>query len=135
MMRLVKVSVIYFALVFGTGFILGTIRVLWLVPRLGVRKSEFLELPLMILVTVIAARWINRRFLSKDSSTGRLWVGWVSFGLLVAAELAIGIGMQGRSFFEILIDRDPISGAVYYGSLILFAIMPWLVGRSWLRRG
>lgn len=134
-MRLVKVSVIYFALVFGTGFILGTIRVLWLVPQLGVRKSELLELPLMTLVTVIAARWINRRFLSKDSSTSRLWVGWVAFGLLVAAELAIGIGMQGRSFFEVMIDRDPVSGAVYYASLILFAIMPWLVGGSWLRRG
>jgi hypothetical protein len=34
-MQIAKAAVLYFALVFGTGFVLGTIRTLWVVPRLG----------------------------------------------------------------------------------------------------
>jgi hypothetical protein len=36
-MRTLKAGVLYFALVFGAGFVLGTIRTLWVVPRLGAR--------------------------------------------------------------------------------------------------
>ena len=32
-MQIVKAAVLYFALVFGAGFMLGTIRTLWVVPR------------------------------------------------------------------------------------------------------
>jgi hypothetical protein len=32
-MQVVKAGVVYFALVFGAGFVLGTIRTLWVVPR------------------------------------------------------------------------------------------------------
>jgi hypothetical protein len=34
--------------VFGTGFVLGPIRVLWAVPRLGERVAELMEAPLML---------------------------------------------------------------------------------------
>lgn len=34
--QILKAAALYFGLVFGTGFVLGTIRVLWVVPRLGV---------------------------------------------------------------------------------------------------
>ena len=37
-------GVFYFGLVFGTGFVLGPVRVLWLAPRVGERWAELIEL-------------------------------------------------------------------------------------------
>jgi hypothetical protein len=41
-----------FAMVFGVGFVLGTVRTLWVVPRFGNRTAELLELPLKHLAQV-----------------------------------------------------------------------------------
>ena len=60
-MRILKAGVIYFALVFGAGFMLGTVRVLWGVPHVGTRTAELLEAPIMLVVTILAARWVVRR--------------------------------------------------------------------------
>src|SRR5579883_2596395 len=56
-MRTLEAGLLYFALVFGTGFVLGTVRTLWIVPRLGDRTAELLEAPVMLAVIVAAARW------------------------------------------------------------------------------
>jgi len=37
-----------FALVFGMGFVLGTIRTLLVVPRVGARTAEQMETPIML---------------------------------------------------------------------------------------
>ena len=57
-MQVFKAAVLYFAFVFGAGFVLGTIRTLWVVPRLGTRKAELIETPIMLVVTIVAARWV-----------------------------------------------------------------------------
>ena len=56
-MQVMKAGVLYFALVFGAGFVLGTVRTLWVVPRVGTRKAELMETPIMLVVTIVAARW------------------------------------------------------------------------------
>jgi hypothetical protein len=45
LMKALKAGMLYFVLVFGTGFVLGTIRTLWIVPRLGTGMAELLEMP------------------------------------------------------------------------------------------
>ena len=69
--KLFMSSAEYFAIVFGAGFVFGTVRVMWLVPTVGVRVAELTELPLMLAVVFFAARWVNRRFLTeRDQSAG-----------------------------------------------------------------
>ena len=53
-MRYLKAAAIYFALVFGAGCVLGPVRILWLVPRVGTRAAELIEMPIML--AVIAGR-------------------------------------------------------------------------------
>jgi hypothetical protein len=60
--RIIWAGLTYFALVFGVGFILGPIRILLIVPRLGERVAELLEAPVMLLVIIFAALWVVRRF-------------------------------------------------------------------------
>ena len=128
-MQALKTGIIYFLLVFGTGFVLGTVRVLLIVPHVGHRAAELLEMPLMLLATVLAARWITRRFPEPHNSAGRLAIGGIALGLMLAAEMAVGIGLRGMTVSDIVLNRDPASGTAYYVSLVLFAAMPWLVSR------
>jgi len=55
-MQTLRAGVLYFAVVFGAGFILGPIRLLWAVPRFGPRIAELMEMPIMLVVIVVAAR-------------------------------------------------------------------------------
>ncbi len=128
-MRMLKPAAVYWALVFGAGFVLGTLRVLWLVPRVGTRTAELLESPLMLLATVLAARWMNRHFSVGDRPTVSLGIGLTALALLLAAEMGLGVALRGGSVLEALLDKDPVSGTVYYVLLGVFALMPWLLAR------
>jgi hypothetical protein len=128
-MTLPKSSAVYFAIVFAAGFVFGTVRVLWLVPRVGVRLAELTEVPLMLAVIFFAARWINRRFLTARGQSARLVVGVVAFALLLLAELILGMTLAGLTPREVFLNHDPVSGTVYYLSLGVFALAPWYLGR------
>lgn len=128
-MRSLKPAVLYFALVLGTGFVMGTIRVPFLVPRLGERYAELLEMPFMFLAIVLAARYVVRRFALPASLPLRLQVGFAALAMSVVAELLLATVLQGRSLVEFIASRDPVSGSVYLVMLLLFALMPAILGR------
>jgi hypothetical protein len=134
-MRIFRSGLAYFALVFGAGFVLGAIRVPLLVPRLGVRVAELIEMPIMLVVIVLAARFIARRFSLARSISVRLGVGAVALGLLLAAELLLAFLFRGQSVGEYIASRDPVSGGVYAATLVLFGLMPLALARSSVGRG
>jgi len=125
----IRAGLAYFALVFGAGFVLGALRVTLLVPRLGERMAELGEMPLMFVVTLVAARFVVRRFAVPPSVPARLGTGLLALVLLLAAELVLAVVLQERSPADHAASRDPISGSVYLAMLGLFAIMPVLVGQ------
>lgn len=126
----IRAGLAYFSVVFAAGFLLGMLRVLWVVPRLGERWAELAETPLMLLVSLLAARWVVRRFAVPDSSMPRLQVGLLALALLVCCELTVVLAMRGLTFTEYLETRDPVSGTAYLASLVLFAVLPALIGRG-----
>ena len=128
-MQVLKPGVIYFALVFGAGFVLGALRISWIVPRFGTRIAELMEMPIMFVVTILAARWIIRRFTVPPTPSRRLGMGCVSLGLMLIAEFTLVPSLRGLSIREYLASRDPVSGTVYYAMLGVFCIMPLLVAR------
>ncbi len=128
-MQILKAGVLYFALVFGAGFVLGPIRILWVVPRFGARMAELMETPIMFVVTIVAARWIVRRLAVPSAPSNRVGMGCVALGLLLVAEFTLVLWLRGLSISEYLANRDPVSGTVYYAMLGVLAIMPLLVVR------
>jgi hypothetical protein len=128
-MRSFKSAVLYFALVLGTGFALGSIRVPFLVPRLGERYAEFLEMPIMFMAIVLAARYVIRRYSLPASLSVRLRVGFAALLMSVLAELLLAALLQGRSVAQYIASRDPVSGSVYLVMLLLFALMPSILAR------
>jgi hypothetical protein len=129
-MQILKAGVLYFALVFGAGFVLGPIRTLWVVPRVGARKGELIEMPIMLVVTVVAARWTVLHLALPSAPSVRLGVGGIALGLLIVAELGIGPWARGLSIRQYFATRDRVSGTVYYVMLGVFAIMPLVVARG-----
>lgn len=128
-MKVLRAALVYFALVFGAGFVLGPIRVVWLVPALGVRTAELLEMPVMLVVVVVAARWVVRRFAATEART-TCAIGGLALLALLAAEFGLAFALQGLGPLESVRSRDPVSGAAFAGMLLLFAAMPTVVRRS-----
>lgn len=129
-MRILLAALSYFALVFGTGFLLGAFRVSLLVPRLGERMAELLEMPVMLVVILASAGFVVRRFALPAALPVRLATGLVALCLMVAAELCFAALLQGRSLREYVASRDPVSGGVYLAMLALFALMPVILARK-----
>jgi hypothetical protein len=128
-MQLLTAGALYFALVFGAGFVLGTIRVLWVVARVGERSADLMETPIMLVVIMLAARWVARRLAVSSAPTTRLGVGGVALGFLLVAELTMVLWLRGLTMGEYVASRDPVAGMVYFVMLGVFAVMPLLVAR------
>ncbi len=128
-MRTLKAGLLYFIFVFGAGFVLGPIRLLWVVPRLGTRTAELLEAPIMLGISIVAARWIIRRFRVPPVWTNRIGMGCVAICLMLLAEFTFVLWLRGMTIRDYFATRDPVSGKVYYLTLGLFAILPLLVAR------
>ena len=123
-LTILKAAAVYFVLVFGTGFVLGPIRILLLVPRFGVRGAELMEFPVMLVVIVLAARWLVRKF---QLGAHALLVGFLALGLMIAFEFTLVLWLRGLTLSENFRERDPIAGVVYYLMLLVFAAMPFFM--------
>ena len=122
--RNLQAALLYFALVMGAGVALGCVRVPLLVPRIGERYAELLEMPFMLAAIVLAARHVVRRFALSPRPGIRLQVGFVALAMSVGAELTLAVAFQDRSVTAYVASRDPVSGSVYLVMLMVFALMP-----------
>ncbi len=126
-MQAARAAIAYFGLVFGAGFVLGLARVLLLTPRLGARASELLEAPLMLIVIYWAASWVVKRVLRNPGVSVTLSTGLLALGLVLLADVGVGVLLRGMTLRAVFMDRDPLAGAAYYLNLAAFAIMPTLL--------
>ena len=116
----------YFAIVLGTGFVLGVFRLPFLVPRIGERWAELAEMPIMLAVIFLAAGYILRSFPGICSPVRSLAAGFLALALAVCAELGLAVVLQSQTLAEFLNSRDKVSGSVYLVLLLIFAVMPRL---------
>jgi len=128
--RTLSAALLYFALTFGAGFVLGPFRILVLVPRLGARAAELIEIPVMIGITWLAARWVTQKFSVPPQRGPRLSMGVMAGALLLLAEFTLVLRLRGLTLEEYFATRDPISGTAYYVAVLLLVLMPLLVNRG-----
>lgn len=126
MSQTIRAGFVYFALVIGAGFVLGVLRVPFLVPRIGERWAELAEMPIMAAAIFLAAGHILRRFPNIRSPARSLMAGMLAFVLSVTTELGLAMLLQDRTLSEFINSRDKVSGSVYVALLFVFAVMPRL---------
>lgn len=121
--RVVKAGLLYFFLVFLTGFLLGVIRILLIEPLIGVRWAELSEMPLMLIAIVLASRWVVQHEKLEDLAD-RLWVGGLALLFMLAMEVFLVLQLRDMSLQEMAASRDKVSGSVYLIMLCVFALFP-----------
>jgi len=129
MTQILQAGALYFGLVFGAGFVLGAIRTTWVEPRVGARRAELFEMPIMLVVTILAARWVVLGQKPPLGIVPRLEMGGVALLLMLIAEFGFVLWIRGLTIEEYVRTRDKVSGAAYYLLLLVFAIMPLFAGR------
>ncbi len=128
-----KSGLLYFTIVFAIGFLLGTIRVLWVVPYVGILVAELMEMPLMLIAIVMTTNWLVQRLSIPPLWWVRLGMGFVALVCLLGVEFGPVLYLRGLSITDYLSTRNPIAGAVYYWMLGVFTVMPWLISQRKLK--
>lgn len=129
-MRPVVAGALYFASVFALGFVLGTIRVLWIVPLIGETTAVFIELPFMLLAAWVICGLIIRRGGVSSALGARAIMGAGALILLLAAEWALSLMVFGRTVAETAAHYGEAPGALGLAGQVLFGIFPLIRGRN-----
>lgn len=126
-MRALRAAFLYFALVFAAGFLFGTIRTMVLVPRLGEARAILVESPLMLAVSLVAARFVVQRLAVSERLSDRLAMGLIAFLFLMLAETLLGVLLFGTTPTATLAAM--VSPAKLPGFMVqlLFAALPALL--------
>ena len=119
-----KAGLAYFGLVFGIGFVLGTIRALILAPKFGELVAVLIELPIILAAAWSICRWLVRAFEIPPLKKPRLVMGCVALALLMLAELALSTLFFGNSIGEYLNSYRSLHGALGLTGQVVFGAFP-----------
>lgn len=122
----IKAGSSYFAAIFALGFVLGTARTLWLLPRVGELTAVALELPLMLAASWWLSARLTLRFEVPAATPARLAMGALAFSLLMAAELFLSLVVFGMGCQTQLAHYATAAGALGLAGQVFFALIPWL---------
>lgn len=128
-----RAGAVYFAIVFAVGFVLGTIRVLVVIPRFGETNAVLIELPVMLALSWIACGSLVRRFGVPPHFGARAVMGGVAFALLMIAEAGVSVFGFGRTFAEHLAGYQTAGAQLGLAAQVGFALFPLLqaaIGRG-----
>ncbi len=130
---MLKPALLYFALTFAVGFVLGSIRVPLLVPRVGEVAAVLIEAPFILLASFLIARWVIGRFAPDAGAARRLLIGVLAFAMLLSTEVLMS-WLRGIAPREFVASLFKTAGAIGLACQVLFAIMPLCIGRRALAR-
>ncbi|MBP6013433.1 MAG: hypothetical protein KBA31_14505 [Alphaproteobacteria bacterium] len=132
MERAMRAGGAYFLVVFAIGFVLGTIRTLFVIPRFGETNAILVELPVMLAASWIACIWLVRRFAVSTALRDRLAMGVVAFALLMLGELSVSMYGFGRTAADHVASYRTLGAQLGLAAQVLFALMP--IAQAALRR-
>jgi hypothetical protein len=124
--RSIAAGLAYFGIIFALGFVLGTLRVLVIIPRIGEVAAVSLEVPVVVAVSWVVARWCVARFAVGPGAAERGIMGAVAFAVLMLAELALATLLFGQSVAQHVAAYARLAGAIGLAGQIVFALIPSL---------
>lgn len=122
--RALIAGAVYFLLLFALGFVLGTVRVVFIAPHSGEVAATLAELPVMLIAAYFTCRWVLRHW-HVPPATGTRWtmVVWF-FALLMFFETLLGVALFGRSVAEQWAALTTPAGMLGLSAQIVAALLP-----------
>jgi hypothetical protein len=117
---------VYFMIVFATGFVLGVIRVLVVIPRTGEIIAVLIELPLILAASWIVCASLISRFQVAPKAVDRIMMGASAFAFLLVAEIALSTYVFGNSIDSTLVQYLTLHGFIGLCGQLAFAAFPLL---------
>jgi hypothetical protein len=125
--RALIAGVVYFLLLFSLGFGLGTVRVVFVAPRVGELVATLAELPVMLSAAYFTCRWVLRHW-HVPPTAGTRWTMVVWFlAQLMFFETLLGAALFGRPVTEQWAALTTTAGMLGLSGQIVAAILPVLL--------
>jgi hypothetical protein len=121
-----KAGVAYAVTVFAIGIVLGTVRILLLVPRVGPTIAVAVEVPVILTASWLVSRIWMLRLAVGDAIRTRILVGALAFVILIMLEAWLSIGLFHSSIAEYLAELRSPAGAIGLAAQCCFATFPLL---------
>ncbi|MEJ2385577.1 MAG: hypothetical protein P8Y54_14535 [Xanthomonadales bacterium] len=126
MKRTLRAGFVYFLIVFTIGFVLGSLRVLVVAPRIGELAAVLVELPVMLLAAWIVCSALTTRFRVARNTRDRIIMGGHALALLLIAEIALSKFVFGNPMGSIVAAYLTPHGFVGLCGQLAFAVFPLL---------
>ena len=126
MADVLKAGILYFLGVFTLGFILGAIRIFFLVPYTGPVFAVLVELPVILLVSWFFCRFLTRRFTVPTEPYERLLMGLIAFVCLMIGEALVAVFLQQGRMTDFFMTFDLPENRIGLAGQIAFALFPVL---------
>jgi hypothetical protein len=120
----------YFLLLFALGFLLGTIRVVFVAPRFGQVVGTLAEAPIMLTAGYVICRWALVHWRVSQRSAIRWTMVPLFLALLFAFETVLGLVAFGRKLSEQWAALVTLAGALGLSAQVIAALLPVFVGKG-----
>ncbi len=121
---MLRAALHYFLIIFGLGFLFGTVRTLWLAPAIGATAAVLCEVPLMLLASWLVAGRIVRPW--SPGQRAAFATGLLALVMLLAAELALALTLGRQSPTAWIRGLIETPGWIGLCAQLLFGLFPWL---------
>jgi hypothetical protein len=128
-MKILVAAALYFAIVFGVGFLVGPVRVFYVEPRVGATVAVLLEAPILLVAMVVGAK-IVLRWINVSRRTALFAIGVVALFMQQAADIAVGVLLRGMSIGDHMRQFSTPEGMIYGMLLLAFTLMPCAMGQK-----
>jgi hypothetical protein len=129
MLAAIKAGAAYFGIVFAAGFVLGTIRVLLVVPHVGQTVAVLIETPIILGIGWIACRRCTSVFQISRRLHPRMLMAAVAFMLLMFAEALLAVVAFGQTLAGFVTSLGTTPGAIGFLAQVAFGLIPVFQGR------
>jgi predicted MPP superfamily phosphohydrolase len=120
----------YFLAVFALGFVLGTIRVIFIMPRFGELIATLAELPVMLMASYHICLWALNHWGVPPRGAIRWTMVPIFLVFLFTFEILFGLALFGRALSEQLAALATLAGALGLLAQVIAALLPVFVGKD-----